>query len=117
MARLLEHAQPGSHQAVWGHIRRSERLAALIMSRWPAITQPQQWQVKHVRWALEHGLADRAPATRYHYYRTARVLATAMNRWADWAAYLNGPWCHLDGRSDSKPRGPGGRPPKRPGKH
>jgi len=33
---------------------------------------------KHPRWALERGLTDLSPASRYHYYRTARVLAATL---------------------------------------
>lgn len=107
---LLERAQPGARRAVRAHQRRALRLALLIEERW-GVRSPRGWRAKHVRWALEHGLAGAAPATRYDYWRTARALAAALGRWPDWEPYLRGPWTRPDGRPRA-PRGAGGRPPK-----
>ncbi|WP_022949779.1 hypothetical protein [Methylohalobius crimeensis] len=94
--RLLERAQPGSRGGVERHIRRGEQLRTLIESRY-GVTHPRQWRAKHLRWALEHGLADLAPGTRYHYWRTARACAAALGEWPDWEPHLRGSWTRPDG--------------------
>lgn len=109
--RLLQRAQPGSDSAVEGHIRRGEQLASIIQARFPSVQRPQQWRAKHVRWALSEGLADRAPGTRYHFWRTARVIGAALSRWEGWQRHLNGPWTHPTG-APGPGRHAGGRPPK-----
>ena len=96
--RLIDRAQPGPRSSVAEHVRRGERLQAMIAKRW-GIESPHQWRCKHARWVLEVGLSDRAPATRYHHYRTLRVLAAAMGRWPAWEPHLRGPWMRPDGRT------------------
>ncbi len=105
--RILDRAQPGSRGGVRQHVRRGERLRGLIEARW-GIQRPEQWRAKHLRWALEHGLSDVSPATRYHYYRTARAIAAALGRWPQWEPHLRGPWTSPQGRQAQ--RGQGGRP-------
>ena len=113
--RVLHRAQPGSRGGVEAHIRRAERLAALIADRWQ-IQRPEQWRAKHLRWALEHGpgIADAAPATRYHYYWAGRAVAAALGRWPDWEPHLRGPWQTPDGRVSSRDQG--GRPARLAGR-
>jgi hypothetical protein len=108
--RLLARAQPGSSGGVAQHIRRGERLAALIEDRW-GIARPEQWRVKHLRWVLEHGFPEVGPATRYHYYRTLRVIAAAMGHWPDWEPHLRGAWTTPTGGTRASAEH-GGRPPK-----
>lgn len=107
---LLERAQPGARRGVRAHQRRARRLARIVEERW-GVKSPWQWRAKHLRWALEHGLAGVAPITRYDYWRTARACAAALGRWPDWEPHLRGPWTRPDGRSGPR-RGAGGRPPK-----
>ena len=112
--RLLERAQPGSAGGIAQHIRRGERIAALIQTRWQ-IQRPEQWRAKHLRWVLERGLTDLSPASRYHYYRTVRVLAATLGHWPDWEVALRGAWTHPAGLGTPKMHGAaarGGRPPK-----
>ncbi len=108
---LLDRIGPGRRRAVEEHKRRGEHIAAMIRERF-GIRSVWQWRVKHVRWALEVGLRDLAPATRYRYFLTARYVAAALGRWADWEPHLHGPW--TDPRGDGSRRGPGGRPPRLP---
>lgn len=107
--RLLVRAQPGTRRAVAAHIRRAEHLVELVESRY-GIGSPWQWRVHQLRWALEVGLRDLAPATRYHYYRTARACAAALGHWPDWQPHLRGPWCSPSGETPA--RTSRGRPPK-----
>ncbi|MCF7997249.1 MAG: hypothetical protein K9L32_09625 [Chromatiaceae bacterium] len=112
--RLLERAQPGSAGGIAQHIRRGERLAVLIQTRW-GLQCPEQWRAKHLRWVLERGLMDLSPASRYHYYRTARVLAATLGHWPAWEAALRGPWMHPAGLGTPETRDAaarGGRLPK-----
>ncbi len=112
--RLLERAQPGSAGGIEQHIRRGERLVALIAERW-GIERPEQWRAKHVRWALERGLAELSPASRYHYYRSARVMAAALGRWPAWQVSLRGPWTRPSGSQAPTTQAAaarGGCPPK-----
>lgn len=110
--RMLERAQPGTQRAIRAHIRRAVMMAVLIHERWPEVEYPEQWRVKHLRWALEYGLSDRSPGTRYNYYRSARVVAAQLGRAHDWEPYLRGPWLRPDGRLPDPDRRPGGRRPK-----
>ncbi len=109
--RILDRAQPGNRGGLQQHIRRGERLRTLIEARW-GIQRPEQWRAKHVRWALERGLQDRSPATRYQYYRTARAIAAALGHWPQWEPYLRGSWTSPRGRQAQ--RSQGGRPPRLP---
>ena len=62
--------------------------------------QPPQWQLKHCRWLLENALRNRSPGTRYHYYRTLRlVIETTTNNWSNWQHQLQGPWVRPTGNS------------------
>jgi hypothetical protein len=111
MRRLLERAQPGSRGGVSRHIERGEVMRELIAGQYPGIVRPEQWRAKHLRWVLEGGLSDRALATQYDYWRSARVIAAALGRWGDWEPHLRGPWCRPDGSGET-PAGAGGRPAK-----
>lgn len=110
MQRILARAQPGSRGGVAQHIARGETLRQLIAARW-GIDRMEQWQAKHLRWAIERGLADRAPATQYSYWRTARVVAAALGRWPSWEPHLRGPWNSPTGTPGTA-KARGGRPPK-----
>ncbi|MBN2701029.1 MAG: hypothetical protein JXR29_06235 [Methylothermaceae bacterium] len=107
--RLLERAQPGSRGGVECHIKRGERIAELIRGRY-GVTHPRQWKCKHLRWALERGLEDLAPPTRYDYWCTARACAAALGKWPDWEPHLRGSWTRPDGKKENLQTG--GRPPK-----
>lgn len=113
---LLRRAQPGSHRSVEQHIRRAQRLHDLIAERF-GIREPYQYRAKHLRYALERGTAGLAPATRYDYWRTARVIAATLGKWSDWEPYLRGPWTMPRIHAESARQGDGrssvgGRPPK-----
>lgn len=102
IAILLKRSLPGSKSSVAGHIERSERIAQAIQERF-GISEPRQWQAKHLRWVLERWAGEKSEATRYDYWRTVRVLAAAFGKWHDWRPHLEGEWCRY---------GTGGRPPK-----
>jgi hypothetical protein len=77
------------------------------------VARPEQWQAKHVRWCLARGLIDRSDATRYDYWRSARVICAALGRWPAWEPHLRGPWTHPSGAGGAEPDASlGGRPPK-----
>jgi hypothetical protein len=99
---MLQRSLPGTKKTIEGHIKRGEWIAQAIQSQFE-IVQPHQWQVKHLRWILDRKLADKSLATKYDYWRTARVLASVLQRWPAWEPYLRGPWCK---------NGVGGRPAK-----
>lgn len=109
--RLLQNAQPGPDREIEAHIRRGEYLESIIQMRFLDTRRAQQWHAKHVRWALEVSLSDRAPGTRYRYWLTVRVIGTVLNRWDGWQAYLQGPWTHARGRP-VQGRHAGGRRPR-----
>lgn len=92
---LIAHNLPGARGGVAAHLRRADRLATAIFERWAVM--PPRWQAKHVRWALEVGLADLKPATRNAYWGTLRALLTALGRLEDWVPHLRGSWERRDG--------------------
>jgi hypothetical protein len=96
------------------HIRRANRLQALIAERF-GIHEPYQYQAKHLRYALEHGTAGLAAVTRYDYWRTTRVIAAVLGKWPDWEPHLRGSWtsprADRAGTPSIRP-GQGGRPAK-----
>jgi hypothetical protein len=102
IAILLKRSLPGSKSSIAGHIERGERIAHAIQQRF-GISEPRQWQAKHLRWVLERWAGEKSEATRYDYWRKVRVLASALNHWPDWQPYLRGQWCRT---------GTGGRVPK-----
>ena len=102
IAMLLKRALPGAKASINGHIDRGERIAVAIQERFQ-ISEPRQWQVKHLRWVVERWAEPLSPSTRYDYWRTARALAAALGHWPDWAPHLQGSWCRI---------GVGGRPAK-----
>ena len=88
IALLLKRALPGSKASINGHIDRGERIAAAIRERFH-ISEPHQWQVKHLRWMLERWAEPLSPSTRYDYWRTARALASVLGRWPDSVSYTH----------------------------
>lgn len=104
IAILLKRSLPGSKSSITGHIERGERIAHAIQQRF-GISEPRQWQAKHLRWVLERWASKKSEATRYDYWRTVRVLAAALGKWQDWQPHLDGAWCR---------NGRGGRSPKIP---
>lgn len=92
IAILLKRSLPGSKSSVAGHIERGERIAQAIQERF-GISEPRQWQAKHLRWVLERWAGQKSEATRYDYWRTVRVLAAALGKWQDWWPHLYGAWC------------------------
>jgi len=92
IALLLKRALPGAKASIAGHIERGERIAQAIQQRF-GISEPRQWQAKHLRWVLERWASEKSEATRYDYWRTVRVLASVLNYWPNWAPYLQGKWC------------------------
>ena len=112
MQRILGRSQPGTRGGVAQHGVRGEAMRVLIAGRF-GIARPEGWQAKHLRWALEHGLTSRSPATRYAYWRTARAIAAALGHWPDWEPHLRGPWTTPTPDTPAPGgRGAGGRPPK-----
>lgn len=99
IALLLKKSLPGSKSSIAGHTERGERIAQAIQQRF-GISEPRQWQAKHLRWVLERWASEKSDATRYDYWRTVRVLAATLNHWRDWEPHLRGEWCR---------RGIGGR--------
>jgi hypothetical protein len=108
---LLSRRMPGlDPTTVREHVIRAERAAAVIWRRWQV--GPWQWQVKHLRWYLEHRTDGMKASTRYRHWLTIRALVYALGRSDDWEPRLKGPWLRPTGdRSDLKV----GRPPSLPG--
>lgn len=102
IAILLKRSLPGSKSSIAGHIERGERIARAIQQRF-GISEPRQWQAKHLRWVLERWASEKSEATRYDYWRTVRILASVLGKWQDWRQHLDGAWCR---------HGSGGRLPK-----
>ena len=102
IAILLKRSLPGSKSSIAGHVERGERIAQAIQQRF-GISEPRQWQAKHLRWVLERWASEKSEATRYDYWRTVRVLTAALGKWRDWQPHLVGGWCRP---------GAGGRPAK-----
>jgi hypothetical protein len=72
---------PGT--TVHAHLGRAGGIAACIYRRWQV--GPYEWQVKHLRWFLEHGTTSLEGSVRcYRYWLTIRVLIIALGREADW---------------------------------
>lgn len=105
--RLLRHA-PGATKSIRRSVRRGAIIADLIDARFGCGLSPQAWRAKHLRWVLERGLSC-AATTKYDYWRTIRLLGSAMGRWNNWEPHLRGPWC-----ATVRSSGKGGRPPKLP---
>jgi len=108
IAMLLKHAVPGAAKSVGDHIARGEQIARAIQERF-SISEPRQWQVKHLRWVLERWCVERkhSESRRYDMWRTVRVLTAALGRWKDWEPHLKGPWCRkgVGGRQAKLPKG------------
>ncbi|HLD67513.1 MAG TPA: hypothetical protein VJA19_15890 [Pseudomonas sp.] len=52
------------------------------------LNTPWNWQLKHVRWLLERHLQDQAPATRYYYQLTVRLILRRLGKERDWQGQL-----------------------------
>lgn len=65
-------------------------VAEAIRVRWSV--SPKGWQVKHVRWFLEHQTKNLAAGTRYRYFRYIRDVLIYQSRWDDFGPRLNGSW-------------------------
>lgn len=89
---LIEQRTSGPRSEKSDYIRRCQCMRFLILGRWPAIRKCHQWQVKHLRWCLEHALRDHSPEERYRYYLAVCAFGHALGRWPDWERFLRGPW-------------------------
>jgi hypothetical protein len=88
---LLSRRLPGlDPTTVREHVVRAEHVAQAIWRRWQV--GPYQWQVKHLRWYLEHRTEGMRPGTRYRHWLTVRALAYALGRSDDWLGHLRGTW-------------------------
>lgn len=81
----------GNRQVVNKKTRHIVNFAEAVRLRWNV--NPNNWKVKHLRWFLEVRISDRAPGTKYRYFRYLREVLIFQNRWDDWSGYLRGPWC------------------------
>ena len=107
---LLSRRMPGlDPTTVREHVVRAEQAAAVIWRRWQV--GPYQWQVKHLRWYLEHRTDEMKPGTRYRHWLTVRALVYALGRSDDWEARLKGPWLRPTGDASELKVG---RPPSLP---
>lgn len=104
--QLLRKSQPGAVTTIGSHIKRGEKIVTEINRRW-GVTTVRRWQVKHLRWFLQEYCKAMAPATRYDYWRTIRVMVAALDRQFDWEPHLQGQWVRV---------GVGGRRPKLAGR-
>lgn len=109
---LLERSLPGSKARVREHSRRAESIAEVIYRRWHVGIF--QWQVKHLRWVLQHVCADLSPGRLYRFWLTVRILVCALGEEDSWLPQLRGPWVRPTG--DGSPVDPrsGGRPTRLP---
>jgi hypothetical protein len=116
---LLTHAQPGArHTSVKQHRAQASTITETIWRRWQV--GPWQWQLKHVLWYLDVAIHAAAPSTRYHHWRTLRVLLHALMKphWIRLLEHRQGPTSNFL-RPDGKPgalHATRGRPAKFPGK-
>jgi hypothetical protein len=93
---LLSRRMPGlDPTTVREHVVRAEHIAETIWRRWQV--GPWQWQVKHLRWYLEHRTNGMKPGTRYRHWLTIRALVYALGRGEDWEGRLKGPWVRPTG--------------------
>ena len=86
---LLINSKRGSVKSVRVHVKRAESLSRAIWQRFNVT--PAKWQLKHLRWHLEHNTRDLAAATRYDHWRTVCALVDALSR-DQWLPRLRGPW-------------------------
>lgn len=107
---LLKRAQPGKNSGVKAHIKRGKRIALRIEEHW-GVSEPYQFKAKHLQWFLKADTASLSSASRYDYWRTARVIASALGRWNNWEPHLRGTWTRPK-PFGPQPGAPGGRPPK-----
>lgn len=105
---FIRRVAKGAASTVKAHERRGGEIFHLILRRF-RVRCHKQWKVKHLRWVLEHGLANKAPATRYDYWRTVEIYVAGRGLLDNWGKHLVGTWQRKDGRlPDGNPRG--GRP-------
>ncbi len=88
---LSSRAFRGNRQSIKQKTKHIINMSEAIRLRWDV--HPYDWQVKHLRWFLEVWISDRAPGTKYRYFRYLREILIFQNHWDDWKGYLKGPWC------------------------
>jgi len=81
--RLLIKAQPGCRVTVKEHIERGERIMLAIRTRFPEVKNVYGLKAKHARWLLKEWCSAQghSETTRYHYFRTIRAIAAALDKW------------------------------------
>ena len=104
---IRRHAK-GADSSVKAHERRGGEMFHLILRRF-GVRYHEKWKVKHLRWVLERGLADKAKATRYDYWRTVEVYVAGRGLLDEWKKHLVGTWQRKDGKMPG-PNPLGGRP-------
>jgi len=73
MAMFLSGVLAGSKVTQHRHVRQARIMQAAIQQRWQR-TNPWTWQLKHIRWFLDHHLKDHSNASRYYYGLTALLI-------------------------------------------
>lgn len=109
---LVTRCGSGSKVTRRGHRRRLRQVREMILHRF-GIHKHWKWKLNHLRWVLEHGLADRAPTTRYDYWLSIRLYASSRQKFKCWKDQLSGPWQNPDG--ENREPGIGGRKANLPG--
>nr|WP_124355947.1 hypothetical protein [Pseudomonas chlororaphis] len=78
MALFLNGVLRGSHATRQRHIKQAEAMQKAIQKRWK-LDSPWAWQLKHMRWFLNHHLCTHAPSTRYYYQLTADLISRRLD--------------------------------------
>lgn len=80
----------GSRSVVHKKSNHIVNVAEAIRVRW--FVAPRNWQVKYIRWFLEHYTQGLTDGARYRYFRYIRDVLIYQNRWDDFGSRLNGSW-------------------------
>lgn len=69
----------GSYATRQRHLHQAKVIQTSISGRWK-LHIPWTWQRKHLGWFLNHRLSNRAEATRYYYFLTAKLIAQRLGK-------------------------------------
>ena len=90
MQNFLGKRLTGSHETIKKHIERANKIATAIHKRFSK--NVYQFQVKHLRWFLNHYINCYVQGTKYNYWLTIKLIINFIGKSSEWLVLLRGDW-------------------------
>jgi hypothetical protein len=90
MLNFLGKRLSGSLKTINKHLERAKIIATAIDKRFGK--NVYQYQVKHLKWFLNHFIDSYAKGTKYNYWLTVKLIISFIGKSNQWLVLLRGDW-------------------------